>query len=48
MANFDKLAELGKPIFLQHDQEALLRKYRLEADSRAIYVRYCGARNNCT
>ena len=44
MANFDKLAELGKPIFLQHDQEALLRKYRLEADSRAIYVRYCGAR----
>ena len=44
MANFDKLAELGKPIFLRYDQAALLRKYRLEADAGAIYVRYCGTR----
>ncbi|MBQ6799158.1 MAG: DUF3786 domain-containing protein [Oscillospiraceae bacterium] len=44
MANFDRLAELGKPIFLRHDQTALLRKYRLEADAGAIYVRYCGER----
>ena len=44
MANFDRLAELGKPIFLRHDQKELVRKYRLEADSAAIYVRYCGSR----
>lgn len=44
MANFDRLAELGKPIFLQYDQTALLQKYRLEADAGFLYVRFCGSR----
>lgn len=42
MANFDRLAELGKGLFLQHDQKAIIEKYHLDADSTRIRLNYCG------
>jgi len=44
MANFDILAEKGKPIFLRHDQRAMIRRLGLEADAGRIYVNFCGDR----
>lgn len=42
MANFDRLAELGKPIFLGYDQQAMIRRFGLRADSGFLYLRFCG------
>ena len=44
MANFDRLAELGKALFLQHDQKAILQRLHLESDPERIYVPFCGER----
>ena len=42
MANFDRLAEQGKPIFLRHDQDAILRRLGLQTGDGKILLRYCG------
>ena len=42
MANFDRLAEQGKPIFLRHNQEAILRRLGLHVLDGKIPLRYCG------
>ena len=45
MANFDKLAEQGKPFFLRCDQRTILRRFPgLEADAGHLYPRFCGER----
>ena len=40
MDNYDLQVDIGKRIFLEYDQELLIRKFRLEADERHIYLNY--------
>lgn len=40
MDNYDIQVDMGKRIFLEYDQEVLIRKFRLEADERWIYLNY--------
>ncbi len=40
MDNYDLQVDIGKRIFLQYDQELLIRKFRLEADGQYIYLTY--------
>ncbi len=40
VSNYDLQVDIAKGIFLQYDQEALIRKYRLEADGQWIYLNY--------
>lgn len=40
MDNYDHQVDIGKRIFLKYDQERLIRKFRLEADERHIYLNY--------
>ena len=38
--NYDLQVDIAKGIFLQYDQERLIRKYCLEADGKYIYLTY--------
>ena len=38
--NYDKQVDIGRGIFLEYDQELLIRKFSLEADERHIYLTY--------
>ena len=40
MDNYDLQVDIGKRIFLEYDQERMIRKFRLEADSQYIYLTY--------
>lgn len=40
MDNYDLQVDIGKRIFLQYDQQALIRKFRLDADDAYIYLSY--------
>ena len=40
MDNYDLQVDVGKQIFLEYDQELLIRKFRLESDERHIYLNY--------
>lgn len=40
MDNYDLQVDMGKKIFLQYDQESLIRKFSLEADESWIYLSY--------
>lgn len=40
MDNYDLQVDMGKRIFLEYDQEQLIRKFRLEADEHWIYLSY--------
>lgn len=40
MDNYDLQVDIGKRIFLEYDQEVLIRKFRLEADEQYIYLTY--------
>jgi len=40
MDNYDLQVDIAKRIFLEYDQELLIRKFRLEADERHIYLNY--------
>lgn len=40
MDNYDLQVDIGKRIFLEYDQELMIRKFRLEADERYIYLTY--------
>ena len=42
VSNYDLQVDIGKQIFLQYDQERLIRKFCLEADERWIYLIYLG------
>ena len=42
MGNYNKMAEQAAQLFLQQDQEALLRRYPLQADERFIYIVFLG------
>ena len=39
-SNYDLQVDIGKRIFLQYDQELLIRKFSLEADSGYLYLSY--------
>ena len=39
-SNYDLQVDIGKRVFLAYDQELLIRKFRLEADRRYIYLTY--------
>lgn len=39
-SNYDLQVDIGRKIFLEFDQELLIRKYRLEADPDYIYLTY--------
>jgi len=40
MDNYDIQVDIGKRIFLEYDQEQIIRKYRLDADRQYIYLTY--------
>ena len=40
MDNYDLQVDIGKRIFLEHDQERMIRKFSLDADGRYIYLTY--------
>ena len=41
--NYDLQVDIAKRIFLEYDQEGLVRKYALDADERYIYLTYLNA-----
>lgn len=40
VSNYDLQVDVGKRIFLQYDQETLIRRFRLEADEQYLYLTY--------
>lgn len=40
MDNYDLQVDIGKRIFLEYDQELLIRKFQLEADEQYLYLTY--------
>ena len=40
VSNYDLQVDIGKKIFLEYDQELLIRKYHLAADDQWIYLTY--------
>ena len=40
VSNYDLQVDIAKRIFLEYDQEVLIRKFHLEADERHIYLNY--------
>lgn len=40
VSNYDLQVDIGKRIFLEHDQELLIRKFRLEANEQYLYLTY--------
>ena len=40
MDNYDLQVDIGKRIFLEHDQQQMIRKFGLEADRHYIYLTY--------
>lgn len=39
-SNYDLQVDIGRSIFMEYDQEALIRKFRLEADENWIHLTY--------
>ncbi|MCD8078441.1 MAG: DUF3786 domain-containing protein [Lachnospiraceae bacterium] len=44
MNNYEIAVERARPLFLQHDQEAMIRKFHLEADAAYLYISFVGRR----
>ena len=44
MSNYDQMLALGQRLFLEWDQGEMIRRYRLEADERYLYLRFLGQR----
>ena len=42
-SNYDLQVDIAKRIFLEYDQEMLIRKFRLETDELWIYLNYLNA-----
>ena len=40
VSNYDLQVDIAKRIFLEYDQEQLIRKFRLEADEQYLYLTY--------
>ena len=40
MDNYDLQVDIGKRIFLEYDQQIIIRKFRLDADEQYIYLTY--------
>jgi len=40
MDNYDLQVDIGKKIFLEYDQQTMIRKFRLEADENWIFLTY--------
>ena len=40
ISNYDLQVDISKRIFLEYDQELLIRKFRLEADKQYLYLTY--------
>ena len=40
MDNYDLQVDIGRDIFLQHDQSELIRKFHLDADGQFLYLTY--------
>ncbi len=40
ISNYDLQVDIGKRIFLEYDQEVLIRKFRLDADGQYLYLTY--------
>lgn len=43
MDNYELQVDIGKRIFLQYDQQEMIRKFRLAADEQYIYLTYLNA-----
>ena len=39
-SNYDLQVDIGRKIFMEYDQELLIRKYNLQADQTWIYLTY--------
>ena len=44
ISNYDKQVDIGRKIFLNYDQEALIQKYTLDADADFLYLTYLGTK----
>ena len=44
ISNYDKQVDIGRKIFLNYDQEALIQKYTLDADADFLYLIYLGTK----
>ena len=44
ISNYDKQVDIGRKIFLDYDQEALIQKYTLDADADFLYLTYLGTK----
>ena len=45
MSNYDQMLALGQRLFLNWDQQEMLRRYHLESDEGYLYLRYLGQRH---
>ena len=45
MSNYDQMRALGQRLFLNWDQQEMLRRYHLESDEGYLYLRYLGQRH---
>lgn len=45
MSNYDQMLAMGQRLFLDWDQQEMIRRYRLEADENYLYLRYLGQRH---
>ena len=44
ISNYDKQVDIGRKIFLNYDQDALIQKYTLDADADFLYLTYLGTK----
>ena len=45
MSNYDQMLAMGQRLFLDWDQQEMIRRYRLESDEGYLYLRYLGQRH---
>ena len=45
MSNYDQMLALGQKLFLDWDQQEMLRRYHMESDEGYLYLRYLGQRH---
>ena len=44
ISNYDRQVDIGRKIFLDYDQEALIQKFTLDADADFLYLTYLGTK----
>ena len=45
MSNYDQMLAMGQRLFLDWDQQEMIRRYRLESDEKYLYLRFLGQRH---